>query len=287
MSQKITNAVIAVAGLGTRMLPASKITPKEMLLLVDKPVVQYLVEECIESGIENILFITSKGKSSLQEHFTAHEFLEHLLKKKKKTDLLDIIKHTHKQAQFFYVYQNELLGVGHAILQGEQFLKDQPFAMFYADDIITGTKTPAIKQLMKVYKTYESPVLGAFSVPKKEIPKYGIIDGKKVNDKVYSVTSIVEKPEIKDATTNLASIGRFILTPDIFDAIRKTKLKNGEIYLAEALDVLAKKRDIYAYAMDGEWNDCGSKIGLWQANVRLGLQHPEIKKQAKKFLSQL
>ena len=287
MSKKITKAIIPVAGFGTRLLPATKAQPKEMLILVDKPVVHYLVEEAVQSGIESILFVINPNKHIVGDYFTQDKNLEEMLQQSGKTSLFEAIKDIHTQAEFFYVHQDTPRGSGDAILCGREFFNNKPFAAFYADDVITNTKTPALKQLMKVYQEYEKSVCALINVDKDEVFKYGIIKGKLTKPKTYNIQQIIEKPSVKNAPSTLASIGRFILTPDIFDIIKKTKPLKGEIYLASALDILTKTTGMYGYEIDGVWHDCGSTIGIWKANVQLGLQDPRLQEQAQEFLAQL
>lgn len=287
MSKKITKAIIPVAGFGTRLLPATKVQPKEMMILVDKPVVHYLVEEAIQSGIETILFVINPNKHPVGDYFTQDKNLEEMLQKSGKTALFEAIKDIHTQAEFFYVHQPTPRGSGDAILCGRQFFNNKPFAAFYADDVITNAKTPALKQLMKVYKEYEKSVCALINVEPDAVSQYGIIQGKSTKPKTYQIQQFIEKPSQKDAPSTLASIGRFILTPDIFKILKKTKLFKGELYLASALNTLAQSGGLYGYEIDGVWHDCGSKIGIWKANVQLGLQDPHIKNQAQEFLAQL
>lgn len=287
MSKKITKAVIPVAGIGSRLLPATKVQPKEMIVLVDKPVVHYLVEEAVRSGIESILFVINPNKHIVGDYFTQDKGLEDALQQSGKTSLFEAIKDIHTQAEFFYVHQSTPRGSGDAILCGREFFNNKPFAAFYSDDVITNTKTPALKQLMKVYNEYEKSVCALINVDKEEVSKYGIIKGKVTNPKTHHIQKFIEKPSQEEAPSTLASIGRFILTPEIFDIIKKTKLFKGEIYLASALNTLAQSGGLYGYEIDGVWHDCGSKIGIWKANVQLGLQDPHLQDQAQEFLAQL
>ena len=287
MSKKITKAIIPVAGFGTRLLPATKVQPKEMMILVDKPVVHYLVEEAILSGIETILFVINPNKHPVGDYFTQDKNLEEMLLQSGKTSLFEAIKDIHTQAEFFYVHQPTPQGSGHAILCGREFFNNKPFAAFYADDVVTNTKTPALKQIMKVYKEYEKSVCALINVDKHAVSQYGIIQGKSTATKTYHIKQIIEKPSQETAPSTLASIGRFILTPEIFNILKKTKPLKGEIYLASALNTLAQSGGLYGYEINGTWHDCGSKIGIWKANVQLGLQDPHIQAQAQEFLARL
>ena len=287
MSKKITKAIISAGGIGSRLLPATKAQPKEMLTLVDKPVIHYLVEEAVQSGIETILFVINTTKHAVEDYFAQNTHLEYALQQTGKSSLYDVIKNIHTQAQCFYVYQNSPEGSGHAFLQGKEFINNEPFAAFYADDILIGTKTPVLKQLMKIYKKHEKSVCALIDVNKDQVSQYGIIQGEPVGEKTYRIQKFIEKPSPEKAPTTLASTGRFILTPDIFPILQKTKRFRGEVYLASALDALAQSKGLYGHEIQGEWHDCGSKIGLWKANVHLGLQDPHIKDQARQYLAEL
>lgn len=287
MNKIITKAIIPVAGFGTRFLPATKVQSKEMLPLVDKPIVEFLVEEAVEAGITDILFVTHPTRSNVDKHFSHDKNFENFLRKNGKNDLLKKIKHLHKQANFTYIHQNEPLGNGDAFLRGKEFVGNEPFAAFYADDVIISKKEPALKQLINIYNKYRAPVMGLIEINKKETDNYGVIDGRKISERTYIVNSVVEKPTPKQAPSNLASIGRFILTPDIFKYIEQMKPKNGEVYLSESLGVAAKEGTIYGHKIDGIWYDCGNKFGFWKANLELGLVHEEIGEQAKEYLKNL
>lgn len=284
MKKVITKAIIPVAGFGTRFLPATKVQPKEMLPLVDKPIVEFLVEEAVEAGITDILFITHPTRSNVDEHFSHDKNLENFLRKRGKNNLAKKIEHLHEQANFMFIHQDEPLGNGDAILRGKAFVGNEPFAAFYADDVIISQKESALKQLINVYNKYHASVMGLIEVDKRETGNYGVIDGHKINERTYIVNSVVEKPTPKQAPSNLASVGRFILTPDIFDYIEKMKPKNGEVYLSESISAAAKEGKVYGHKIDGIWHDCGNKFGFWKANLELGLVHEEIGEQAKKYL---
>lgn len=294
MKRKVTKAIIPVAGFGTRFLPATKAIPKEMLPVVDKPVVQYLVEEAIESGIETIIFVTNKNKQSIADHFSRSGELESMLLRAKKSDLFDKIKYLHKQAKFLYVMQEKPLGTGDALMRARELIgQEEPFAWFHADDIVV-SKSPAIGQLIGAYEKYGGPILGLFKVPKQDTKLYGVVKGKKISARTTKIDMLVEKPDPKDAPSQLASMGRFILTPDIFPKIvslreiwrrqTKTKKVRGELYLSDAVDMLAKEIDLYGYELEGTWYDCGSKSGFLRANIEIALGHPELKKEARKIL---
>jgi len=281
MDKKVRKAIIPVAGTGSRLLPATKVQPKEMMILVDKPVVHYLVEEAVAAGIEEILFVINSNKHSVGDYFARDADLERSLEEKGKLDLLAKIQNIHNQARFLYVHQDEPLGSGDALMRGRGFVGDEPFAVFYADDVMeTPEGKPAIGQLIAAYQQYEKPVAGLVNVPKEEVSKYGIVQGEKVDERTWRIDELVEKPSVEDAPTTLASVGRFVLTADIFPLIEKAPQLKGEVYLASALDALSREGNLYGYEMEGKWHDCGSKIGFWRANFELGLKHPEIGAEA-------
>lgn len=273
---KIRKAVIPVAGMGTRFLPATKAQPKEMLTLVDKPIIQYIVEEAVAAGIEEIIFVTSLGKRAIEDHFDRNFELEYRLRKKgKKKELSEILDITD-MAKFVYVRQRSPRGDGDAILSAREIVGDEPCAVFYGDDIVE-SKKPAIAQLMEVYDRYQDPVAGVSRVPKNIVSRYGVIDGKKVGERVYEVSAFVEKPDIGKAPSTLAHVGREIITPEIFDILARLKPdKSGEIRLAGAYAEFLKRRPIYACEFDGIWHDCGAKLGFLKAQISYGLNHPEI-----------
>lgn len=286
MDAHVRKAVIPVAGSGTRLLPATKAQPKEMMVLVDKPVVHYLVEEAVEAGIEEILFVINSNKHSVGDYFARDLDLERFLEERGKDDLLEKIKHIHNQARFLYVHQDEPLGSGDALLRGRGFLGNEPFAVFYADDVMESPAgKPAIGQLIAAYERQGASVAGLVDVPRAEVTKYGIAQGEKLDERLWKVDQLVEKPSVEEAPTTLASVGRFVLTPDIFDLIEEAEMIKGEVYLASALDALARSGKLYGYEIEGKWHDCGSKIGLWRANLELGLNHPEIGDAARAFLA--
>lgn len=281
MDKKVRKAVIPVAGSGTRLLPATKAQPKEMMILVDKPVVHYLVEEAVAAGIEEILFVINSNKHSVGDYFARDLDLERFLEERGKNDLLEKIKNIHNQARFLYVHQDEPLGSGDALMRGRGFVGDEPFAVFYADDVMESPAgKPAIGQLISAYETHGKSVAGLVDVPREEVFKYGIAQGEKLDERTWRIDELVEKPSVQEAPTTLASVGRFVLTSDIFPLIEKAPQIKGEVYLASALDALSRAGNLYGYEIDGKWHDCGSKIGFWRANFELGLQHPEIGDEA-------
>lgn len=284
---KITKAVIAVAGLGTRFLPATKAQPKEMLTVVDKPIIQYVVEEAVRAGIKDIILVTSQTKRAIEDHFDRNFELEYRLGQTGKKKLLEEVKSISKLANFIYTRQKSPRGWGDAILQAESPVGNEPFAYFSGDDIID-SKEPAIAQLMKIYEKYHDGVIGVKEVAKSQTARYGIIDAVRLSGKAYEVKGIVEKPEPREAPSNLAVTGRYIFTPEIFNALRKVKLDaKGELNGTDGIRILLKTRPFYACKYDGTYYDCGSKIGFLKANVDFSLTHPEIKDDFKSFLKGL
>lgn len=283
---KVRKAIIPVAGFGTRFLPATKVQPKEMLPIADKPVVHYLVEEAVESGIEEILFVINSNKHVIGDYFARDMDLENFLKERGKDDLLNSIKHIHKMAHFLYVHQDEPLGSGDAVLRGESFINNEPFAVFYADDVIDSPGRPAIGQLIDVYNQHGTSVMGLVDVPREYTYKYGVIKGEKLDEKVHKVDTVVEKPKPEEAPSTLASVGRFVLTPDVFGHIKNAPVIKNEVYLASALDELSKNGKMYGYEIEGTWHDCGNKFGFWKANFEIGLKNEEISKDAKEYLKE-
>ena len=284
---KIRKAVFPVAGFGTRFLPVTKASPKEMLPLVDKPLIQYAVEEAKASGIEEITIITGRGKRAIEDHFDYSMELENELFEQKKFELLEQIKGISNLVTFAYVRQKKALGLGHAILCAEAIVGDEPFAVFLADDIID-SRIPCIKQLIDVYEEYHSSVIAIQEVDKKDTRSYGIIKPKKVKDRVYKVQDLIEKPDPAKAPSNLAVIGRYILTPEIFKALKKTSPgKLGEIQLTDALKILLQIEDIYAYKFTGTRYDAGDKLGFLKATVEFALKRKDLGKEFRKYLKEL
>lgn len=284
---KVTKAIIPVAGYGTRFLPATKVQPKEMLPLVDKPIVHYLVEEAVEAGIEEILFVINSNKHVIGDYFARDLDLENFLQERGKADLMEAIQPIYKLARFLYVHQDEPLGSGDAVLRGRSFVGSEPFAVYYADDVMTypaGKST--LGQLIDAYDKHGMPVMGLVNVERRLTYKYGIINGKSISDRLWQVEHVVEKPDPEDAPSTLASVGRFVLTPDVFEHIEQSPKLKGEVYLTSALAELANQGKMYGYEMEGTWHDCGHKLGYWKANFELGLQNPEIAEEAKQYLEE-
>ena len=283
----IKKVVIPTAGFGTRFLPITKAQPKEMLPIIDKPVIQYIVEEAVASGIETIIIVTSQSKRSLEDYFNFNFELENYLEKTQKKELLSQIHHVTKIANFVYIHQKGPYGNGTPVLNARAVVGDEPFAVVWGDDLLISDK-PRLKQLIEIFQEYQSPVLTAYPVDSEGTKKYGIIEGEKINSKVIRVEGIVEKPGPWRAPSKIAAIGGYILTPDIFDALEKTQPgKNNELWLVDAIFKLSQRRTIYACLVDGKHYDVGSKIGWLKANIELGLKHPQIKKELKKYLKDI
>ena len=287
MIHKVTKAIIPVAGMGTRFLPATKAQPKEMLPIVDKPAIQFLVEEAVASGITDIIFVTGREKRSIEDHFDVAPGLERILEEKGKMEAAKLVREISNLARFAYVRQKHAKGDGDAILTAAHLISDESVAVLFGDDLILG-KTPALQQLVNVYEKYGKSVVALAEVSDEVIPTKGIVRGDKVTDRVFKIRETVEKPKLVDAPSNLAVVGKYIITPEVIEALKKVKVKEGEeIRLAHALDAVAKKGDVYGVKLEGEWLDCGSKIGFLRATVRFGLLHPETKDDFKKFLKDL
>lgn len=273
---EVRKAVIPAAGLGTRFLPATKASPKEMLPLVDKPLIQYVVEEAVASGIQDIIVVTGRGKRAIEDHFDRSVELEENLKGNGKAQLLSQIKHISNLANFCYVRQSEALGLGHAVLCAQHLIGDEPFAVMLGDEIFDAP-VPGLAQLIHTYKKRRGAVLGVREVPHHEVNRYGIISPKEAGDGLYQVKDLVEKPAPSDAPSNLAVIGRYVLPPEIFPILRKTRPgKNGEIQLTDALKELAKHSPMYALALKGNRYDAGDKLGFLIATVEFALKNPTL-----------
>lgn len=284
MPQRVRKAVFPAAGLGTRFLPATKASPKEMLPLVDKPLIQYVVEEAVASGIESIVIVTGRGKTAIEDHFDISFELEKLLEERGKTDLLRDMRAISQMARVSYVRQREALGLGHAILQARDSVGNEPFAVLLSDDIID-SKTPALKQLLDVYEKYDAPVLGTMSVPGEAISRFGVIDAEEVEDGVYRIKDMVEKPKFGEEPSDLAIIGRYVLTPDIFDEIEKTTPGAiGEIQITDAMRSLLKRRPFYAVRFEGTRYDAGDKLGFLIATVEFALKHEDLAAEFREYL---
>ena len=284
MPQKIRKAVFPAAGLGTRFLPATKVIPKEMLPLVDKPLIQYVVEEAVASGIESVIIVTGRGKGAIEDHFDISFELERLLQERGKGEMLGEVRAISEMARISYVRQREALGLGHAILQARDFVEDEPFAVMLSDDIVDA-ETPALRQMLDVYEKYEAPVVGTMRVEGEAISRFGVIDAEEISDGVFKINDMVEKPPFAEAPSDLAIIGRYILTPDIFDEIERTRAgAGGEIQITDAMRALLKKRPFYAVRFNGTRHDAGDKLGFLIATVEFALKRPDLAPEFAKYL---
>ncbi len=284
---KIRKAVIPAAGLGTRFLPATKAQPKEMLPIVDKPTIQYIVEEAIASGIESILIITGRSKRAIEDHFDKSYELEEELKRNGKDELLYMVEEISNMVDVHYIRQKEPKGLGHAIMCAEVFTGEEPFAVLLGDDVVVSEEKPALKQLMDVYEQYNTTVIGVQRVNKDDVYKYGIVNPlvKSGDYRLHKVKALVEKPDKESAPSNIAILGRYVITPDIFGILKTiTPGKNGEIQLTDALNAQAAKKDVYAYEFSGKRYDVGEKLGFLKATVEFALMREDLKEEFKEYL---
>lgn len=281
---KIRKAVFPAAGFGTRFLPATKAIPKEMLPLLDKPLIQYSVEEAKSSGLEEVIIVTGMGKTAIEDHFDVSFELEILLKEKNKKDILNMVEEVSNLIHFSYTRQKKPLGLGHAIHCAKNLVGMEPFAVFLSDDVID-SNVPVMKQMTRAFQQHPYTMLAVQRVPIKDVHHYGVIEAKKIGPRLYRVIDMVEKPHPKDAPSNLAIIGRYILTPEIFHALEQTKPgKGGEIQLTDGLKLLSLTQPIYAYEFEGDRYDAGDKLGFLKANVSFALKNANIRKDFRKFL---
>ena len=281
---QVKKAVFPVAGLGTRFLPATKASPKEMLNLIDKPLVQYVVEEAVASGIEQILFVTGRSKRAIEDHFDISFELEALLQEKGKIAELTQVRDIAEMVNIFYVRQKQALGLGHAILCAREFVGDEPFAVLLGDDIIDGDK-PCLSQLLEVYRKYRGSVLALERVPMANITSYGCVAAAGISSRVYEVTDMVEKPSPEEAPSDLAIIGRYVLTPEIFPILEKQEPgRGGEIQLTDALRTLLKEEAVYGCLFEGIRHDCGDKLGFLKATVDMALKREEFNGEFEEYL---
>lgn len=285
---KIRKAVIPAAGLGTRVLPASKACPKEMLPIVDKPAIQYIVEEAVKTGITDILIITNRGKGVIEDHFDHSYELEDMLRRRGKEEEANEVAATAKLANIYYIRQKEAKGLGHAVLCAKEFVGSEPFAVLYGDDVIVG-EDPAIRQLCEAYETYGKGVVGIKEVAPDMISKYSSLKVENLKDNVYTVSDMVEKPDSPEKILSLYSIlGRCVLTPDIFDILEKTSNgAGGELQLTDAMKTLAVRDGMIGVDFTGTRYDMGNKFGILQANIEVGLNHPEIKDILREYIKEL
>lgn len=284
---KIRKAVIPAAGLGTRFLPATKAVAKELIPIIDKPMIQYTVEECVRSGIEEIIFVLSHGKESIKSHFVPNLSLESFLKEKNKTELLKTIEGLNHMAKITIAIQEEPKGLGHAVLMAKNAVGNEPFAVVLGDDLIISKKRECTRQLIDVFEEKKTSVIGVMQVPKNDVSKYGIVGGPKLSDRLMKVDVMVEKPKPEQAPSNYACPGRYVLTPEIFSILENTKPgAGGEIQLTDALATLAKSHGLYAYEYEGERYDTGDKAGYLRATVAFALDRDDLKNEMRKIIQE-
>jgi len=285
---KIRKAVIPAAGLGTRFLPVTKAQPKEMLPIVDKPTIQFIVEEAVQSGIEDIIIVTGRSKRAIEDHFDRSLELEMFLKNSKKDELLDMVQDISRMANIFYVRQQEALGLGHAIFCARKFIGEEPFAVLLGDDIIHA-KIPCLKQMINIYELYGASIVGVKEVSLEKVSRYGIVDGENIGERIYSARDLIEKPSPEDApATRLAIMGRYILNPEIFGILESLQPgKDGEIQLTDGLRELNKVQKIIAYDFEGRRYDVGDKLGFIQATIEYGLRHNDLSDDLMNYLREL
>ncbi len=284
---KVRKAVIPAAGLGTRFLPATKAQPKEMLPIVDKPTIQYIIEEAAAAGIEDIIVVTGRNKRSIEDHFDRSIELEMELEKDGKDEMLKMVKDITEIANIHFIRQKQPLGLGHAVLTASHFIGNEPFAVLLGDDVVI-SKKPCLQQMIEVFDEYQTSIVGVQKVSDEVVHKYGIVDGKSVDDGVYKVKGLVEKPSLEEAPSNIAILGRYILTPVIFRFLEtQEKGAGGEIQLTDAMKRLAAEQAMYAYIFKGHRYDVGSKVGFLQANIEFALRNPEIRDELMDYLKEL
>ena len=286
-AMKLRKAVLPAAGLGTRFLPATKAQPKEMLALVDKPLIQYVVEEAVAAGIEDIIIVTGRGKTAIEDHFDVSFELERFLEDRGKTDELAAVKAISDLIHVSYVRQKEALGLGHAVSVAEHLIGDEAFAVMLGDDLID-SEVPCIQQMLGVFEKEQAPVLAVMKVPGEEISSYGVIAGEQVGERLYRVRDMVEKPAAREAPSDLAIIGRYILTPDLFPHLANTGVDHrGEIQLTNGLRSLASERPVFGFEFEGKRHDCGNKLGFLKANVEYALKRPDLGEAFRVYLEGL
>ena len=284
---KVRKAVIPAAGLGTRFLPATKATPKEMLPIVDTPTIQYIIEEAVNSGIEDILIVTGRKKRCIEDHFDKAYELETELEKSGKTDFLKVVQDISNMANICYVRQQEAKGLGHAIYCAKTFVGDEPFAVLLGDDVVAAEK-PCLKQLVEMYDKYQATILGVQTVSPDDISKYGAVAATPVGERIHKVSGLVEKPKKEEAPSNMAILGRYIITPKIFDCIENTgKGAGGEIQLTDALRLLSTFEDMYAYDFVGRRYDVGNRMGFLEATVEFALSRDDLKDEFMSYLKNI
>ena len=283
--QKIKKAILPVAGFGTRFLPATKAQPKEMLPVVDKPVIQYLVEEAVASGIEEIIFVTGRGKRAIEDHFDVSYELEDTLVEKNKHDLLEAVQRISSLARFSYVRQSKPLGDGHALLCARHLVgADESVAVLFGDDLVD-SDTPALSQLLSVFEKYGDPVIALNRIAREEVSKFGVVASQEIDDRLHEIRQFVEKPKVEEAPSNLIVVGKYVITPEVFDYLEASRNDDGEIRLANAfVKMLANNRPLYGYEFEGDRLDCGDKFGFVRATLQYGLKHPEIGDKLRQYL---
>lgn len=288
MNKKIKKAVIPAAGLGTRFLPATKAQPKEMLPIVDKPTIQYIIEEAVASGIEEILIITGRNKKCIEDHFDKSIELELELEKSGKQEMLKLVKEISDMVDIHYIRQKEPKGLGHAISCAKTFVGNEPFAVLLGDDLVYNEEKPCLRQLMDCYNEYGTSILGIQTVDAKDVDKYGIIKGIPIEGRVHKVRGLIEKPAVEEAPSNIAILGRYIITPQIFKILEETKPgRGGEIQLTDALSKLINKEAIYAYEFEGTRYDVGDKLGFLKATVEYALRREDLRDEFMEYLNSL
>ncbi|KAJ49417.1 UTP--glucose-1-phosphate uridylyltransferase [Clostridium tetanomorphum] len=281
---RVKKAIIPAAGLGTRFLPATKAQPKEMLPIVDKPTIQYIIEEAVASGIEEILIITGRNKRAIEDHFDKSIELEHQLQDTGKDDLLNMVEDISNMADIYYIRQKEPKGLGHAIGCAKTFVGNEPFAVMLGDDVVD-SEVPCLKQLINCFNEYKTTILGVQEVNTEDVYKYGIVKGMYIEDRVYKVKDLVEKPKVEEAPSNIAILGRYIITPRIFEILENTKPgKGGEIQLTDALRTLASQEAMYAYSFTGRRYDVGDKLGFLEATVEFALKREDLREDFMNYL---
>lgn len=282
---KVRKAIIPAAGFGTRMLPATKVVPKELIPVVDKPVIQYVVEEAAASGITDILIVISADKLAIKEHFEQNTFLEKHLHKKGKTQLLEELQSIHQLANIEYVFQKEMNGLGDAVRYGKDFVGEEAFAVLLGDTILSSDDLPVTRQLINVYEEHHSSVVALDAIPKHLVSKYGVIDGKKIEEHLFKIENLIEKPPVEEAPSNLVIASRYVLTPEIFKLLETIpRGHNNEIQLTDAMRVLLETQEMYGLEFDGIRHDVGSKLGFIKTNIMYGLEHKAFKKDLKNWI---
>jgi UTP--glucose-1-phosphate uridylyltransferase len=292
---QIKKAIIPIAGLGTRFLPLSKVLPKELWPLVDKPVIQYIVEEAVTSGIEEIIFVIRPDKKEIQDYFKKYinkiPELEEVLKWRKKNHLLKELKNLEKitkNISFSYVLQKKPWGASHATLQAKKLIKNEPCAVLYADDVVE-SKVPCLLQLIKIFQKYQKPVIALYRIPKESFQFYGMVEGEKIAKRLYKIKRIIEKPRVNESPSNLAVVGKHIITPEVFNHLERTSFNlKKDLTLSTSLSEMAEAgEDIYGYEFEGRWLECGNKLAYLKSNLYLSLKHPQFGPQLKKYLKQI